>query len=138
MTAQSFVGALRSGSGKPTRDRQVDARAVPCPTCKSPIGFPCVSASGQVTHHAPRRRMALRAETSSYDVGDVTYARRVPTHTRQALRERSGLSRDALAELCGVPRSRVGGWETGASVPAGHAGSTYGRWLQAQLDNQHP
>lgn len=138
MTAQTpLVGALRGDAGAPSRDRPVNARAVACPVCKSPVGYPCVSSTGGTAHHGPRRRMALRAESASYDVADVTFARRTPTYTRRALRDQSGLDREAVAEVCGTTAGRIGTWERGG-IPGGPEGATYGRWLRAQLDDQQP
>lgn len=64
---QSHQGAVVYGGAvpkgyKPPRDRRVQVRLVVCPTCQAEVGAPCLSPTGKVTNHNPRRIMALRLE----------------------------------------------------------------------------
>jgi hypothetical protein len=45
---------------KPKQDRRVNARIVPCPTCKAEVDAFCVSSTGHRVNHPIRRRMAIR------------------------------------------------------------------------------
>lgn len=52
----------------------------------------------------------------------------------QRSREAAGLSRERLAELCGVTRAAVGHWETGLHQPSGSARLLLAQALQVAPD----
>ncbi|MEU3658455.1 helix-turn-helix domain-containing protein [Streptomyces sp. NPDC032940] len=57
-----------------------------------------------------------------------------PPEVRRRLREAAGLTQDQLAERVGVPRERVGAWESGRGTPRGRRRDAYAKLLAALAD----
>jgi len=142
VTARDRARAYTGGTVAPSpRDRTVKSRGVRCPTCDAEPGDSCISSvTGKETSvHPWRRRMALRAENSEYNVADVTYARQRTLHERRAARVRSGLTLQATAELVGARHhTQVVHWEQGSENPSGPIGAAYGRFLREHLTTADP
>lgn len=121
-----------------TRDRVVDSTTVVCPDHGTPVGERCRTSTGSIKVCPSRRRMALRLERESQQIGyssaDVDYARRQLPETRRKARVATGMTRKALAELLSIPDQSILRYERGQSIPGGPMGATYGKWLRETLE----
>lgn len=113
------------------RDRRVNVKTVPCPTCGAAVDVPCATPTGGRAIHGSRRRMALRALNEDYKVADCQYATNLGPTLRRRIREAMSLSQAELARQLRVDRVRFRTWEEKQIVVTGPEGARYGIWLRA-------